>query len=178
MRTIIIAALFISVFRAEAQTPLSLGFAEYPQANLFINNNFSQGNLLTKKWSLTTYSAISTGFLFYNGNVSNYVAAPIGLQLTRELNKNFYAFTSVSLVPSYIHSTNYFLSSGANRAYPYNNFNNANGLGISPMAQMGLMYINDAKTFSISGSIGVERGNYYYPQQAPPRQNNTLIKNR
>jgi hypothetical protein len=34
-------------------------------------------------------------------------------------------------------------------------------------ADIGLMYVNDAKTFSISGSIGIERSTYpllpYYP---------------
>ncbi|MBS1934550.1 MAG: hypothetical protein JST96_11165 [Bacteroidetes bacterium] len=174
MRTLLTAALLISVFYASAQVPVSLGFSAYPQ-NLFWNNN--PQNLLNKKWSVTTYSAISTGLLYYNGSASNFVAAPIGLQLNRQLNKNFYAFAGVSVVPAYIHSTNYFLSSDVSKPYPGNIFN-VNSFGVSPMAQMGLMYVNDDKTFSISGSISVQRGGYYYPQQTPPPQNNTLIKNR
>jgi|SRR5579871_4969033 len=172
MRTILTVAILISLIHTSAQTPLSLGVAEYPQRYLFGNNN----NLLNKKWSLTTYSSISAGLISYNGTISNFVAAPIGLQLNRKLNNNFYAFAGVSVVPAYIHSTNYFLSSDVNKPYR-GNFFNANSFGLSPMAQMGLMYVNDDKTFSISGSIGVQRGGYYYPQQAPP-QNNTLIKNR
>ena len=38
---------------------------------------------------------------------------------------------------------------------------NASNFGIYPAAQMGLMYINDERTFSISGSIGVSRSSYY-----------------
>jgi hypothetical protein len=41
---------------------------------------------------------------------------------------------------------------------------NPYGFGLNSRVDIGLMYINDARTFSISGSIGVERGTYpVYP---------------
>jgi len=42
---------------------------------------------------------------------------------------------------------------------------NPYSFGINSRVDIGLMYINDARTFSISGSIGVERAAYpvYYP---------------
>ena len=41
---------------------------------------------------------------------------------------------------------------------------NANTLGIYPGIHAGVMYVNDAKTFSISGSIGVSNTSYpFYP---------------
>ena len=46
---------------------------------------------------------------------------------------------------------------------------NANGLNLYQRAEMGLMYVNDAKTFSISGSIGIQRGgNPFYPLGPAP----------
>jgi len=49
-----------------------------------------------------------------------------------------------------------------------------NGLGVYSRAELGLMYVNDAKTFSVSGSIGVQRSSYPvypYPQANRTKQN-------
>ena len=51
-------------------------------------------------------------------------------------------------------------------------------LCVSSRADIGLMYVNDAKTFSISGSIGIERDNYpafQYNQFNPSKQNPALL---
>jgi len=42
----------------------------------------------------------------------------------------------------------------------------ANNLGIYQSASLGVMYINDARTFSISGSIGIEKS--VYPSYSLP----------
>jgi hypothetical protein len=64
----------------------------------------------------------------------------------------------VSINPSYL--------SGLNKNFTNNAFNQ-NSFGLYPAASLGLMYINDAKTFSISGSISAEKSMYpvlpYYP---------------
>jgi hypothetical protein len=46
---------------------------------------------------------------------------------------------------------------------------NANNFDINPAVYMGLMYTNDERTFSISGSIGVSRSSYngYSPWYSP-----------
>ncbi|MGH2563931.1 MAG: hypothetical protein ACRDE5_05430, partial [Ginsengibacter sp.] len=43
---------------------------------------------------------------------------------------------------------------GINKAYEYNPYKR---FGTYSSASLGLMYINDSRTFSISGSIGIER---------------------
>ncbi|MFT3703425.1 MAG: hypothetical protein QM802_13700 [Agriterribacter sp.] len=55
-----------------------------------------------------------------------------------------------------------------------------NSFGIYPRAELGLMYINDEKTFSISGSISVQRGGYSafpYQQTQTAKQPKALRSN-
>src|SRR5664279_4746881 len=94
-------------------------------------------NVLRKKWSVSIY----TGFIGGPG----FLSPAIGLQLNRRLTNNLYAFTGVS-------SFNYMTTPGFN----------TNQWSISKSLQAGLMYVNDARTFSISGSIGVSNSNYPY----------------
>lgn len=55
-----------------------------------------------------------------------------------------------------------------NSSYPGNYLSNPYSFGINTGIEMGLMYINDARTFSISGSIGIERDSYpVYPSPPP-----------
>ena len=135
------------------------------QRGLFANN-YSMGGAFDKKWSLSTYSGLSTSFNFFNGGSAMVVAAPLSLQLNRRLNNNLYAFAGVSAAPAYINFNRSFLSSDVNKLNPNNSFLKSNSFGVSTRAEMGLMYINDARTFSISGSIGVERSSYpLFPYQ-------------
>jgi hypothetical protein len=113
----------------------------------------------SRKWFLTSYSSVGIGFNFFNGNAATLVSAPIGLQLNRRLNNNFYAFAGVSAAPGYVNFNRSFLSPGIIKTYTGNNLKSAY-FGLAPSANLGLMYINDARTFSVSGSIGVERGRY------------------
>jgi hypothetical protein len=47
--------------------------------------------------------------------------------------------------------------------YPGNNFSRPD-FGLNARVEGGLIYTNDAKTFSISGSVGIEKGSYpVYP---------------
>jgi hypothetical protein len=85
--------------------------------------------------------------------------------LNRRLNNNWYAFATVTVAPSYV-SINPSYLTGFSK-----NFNNRsfkqNSFGLYPATSLGLMYVNDAKTFSISGSISAEKNVYpmfpYYP---------------
>jgi hypothetical protein len=137
--------------------------AQAPKQN-FKDSSYYTQHVQNKKWFLTSYSNIGIGFNFFNGSTATLVSAPVGLQLNRQLNNNFYAFTGVSLAPTYINFNHSFFSSGI-KPYTGNGFKSDN-LGLYSSVNMGLTYVNDARTFSISSSIGVERSNYpmlFYP---------------
>jgi hypothetical protein len=112
----------------------------------------------SRKWFVSSYSNVGVGFNFVNGSRATVVSAPIGVQLNRRLNDNLYAFTGISLAPTYINFSRSFLSPGF-KSNTGNGFK-SDYFGVYPSVNAGLMYVNDAKTFSISGSIGVQRSNY------------------
>jgi hypothetical protein len=106
------------------------------------------------KWQMQPYASLSAGYIFWGGGIS-YVSAPVGVLFSRPLNNNFTTFAAASVAPTVFN---------INRLYAQpisNNFpggNNLTGLGVNASVTGGLIYTNDAKTFSISGSISVERG--------------------
>ena len=161
MRTLFVLITLLSSLLLEAQTP----------KQSFKDSSYYIQPTQKKKWFLTSYSNIGIGFNFFNGGAATVVSAPVGLQLNRQLNNNLYAFTGVSLAPTYVNFNSSFPSPGIK---PYT----GNGLksdyfGLYPSVNMGMMYINDARTFSISGSIGVERSSYpiFYPPANMQRLN-------
>ena len=163
---ILLLVLFMVLFSSlKAQTYLPLNDMNYAQRGAFTQyRHLTDTNNLNKKWSLNKYGGISTGFGFFNGGSSTMLSAPVGLQLNRRLNNNLYAFAGVSVAPAYF-SLN---SSFANPDLYKNNsgisgFSNGKP-GFYSRAEAGLMYINPERTFSISGSIGIERSSYpIYP---------------
>jgi len=116
------------------------------------------------KWQLKPFASLSAGYIFLNGGIS-YVSAPMGLALFHPLNTNWTAYGAATLTPTFfnvnrlsmlpINDPNY-------RGYP---FSGGYGLGLTPGIQGGMIYTNDAKTFSISGSVRFEQSSYpiYYP---------------
>lgn len=124
---------------------------------------------LNKKWSLTKYAGMATGVAFFNGGNATILSAPVGLQLNRRLNTNLYAFGGVSVAPAYINFNGAFLHNNNIKSMQHS-LGLYNQATIIPRAELGLMYVNEAKTFSISGSLGVQRGGYsLYP--LPPANN-------
>lgn len=150
IRTIIFIAFLMSAVAAKAQ------FAPFRQ----------DSSSLQKKWFITKSASISTGFIGFKGGSSTYLAAPLSYQLNRKVSDNLFAFAGVSAVP-YVFNFNsplYQPATGKNSASSrYNNY------GISPAARIGMTYISNDKSFSISGSIGVSRSNYnsYSPMYMP-----------
>jgi hypothetical protein len=112
----------------------------------------------SNKWFVSSYSNLGVGFNFINGNRATIASAPVGVKLNRRLNDNLYAFTGVSLAPTYVNFHRPLLSPGS-KSFIGNGFKSSY-FGLYPSLDMGLMYVNDAKTFSISGSIGVQRSDY------------------
>lgn len=181
MRKMILFIIIISSLSAKAQSLSGAGFTDSIQRGALGNNSHVIENTWNKKWFLSTYSGISTGFYFLNGGNTSFIAAPLGLQLNRRLNNNFYAFTSISVAPAYINFNRSFLSSDVNKLNPGSGLFRSNSFGMYSRAELGLMYVNDAGTFSISGSIGVQRsGNPLFPYQptSAAKRNPAIPSNR
>jgi hypothetical protein len=160
MRIVILFVILISSMTLKAQTVLPVSFMDYIHGRTFGSNPHFIAGTLDKKWSVSSYSGISTSFTFFNGGNATVVSAPMGLQLNRRLNNNLYAFAGISAAPAYINFNHSFITSDINKGNPNNGFFKSNSFGAYTRAELGLMYINDARTFSVSGSIGVERSSY------------------
>ena len=173
MRAVLIFFLSIGFLSSKAQTFLPMGGLNYPMwQSMPLYFPSADSNHLNQKLYFNTFSAISTGFVFSNGGSATFLSAPVGIQMTRPLNNNVSAFAIVSVAPTFFSFNNAFMGPTYNKSYPGPGYSNAYGFGINPAVQMGLMYTNDAKTFSISGSIGVERGTYpvYFPERTNIRK--------
>lgn len=133
-------------------------------------------SLSKSKWSLSTYSGLSTSISFFNGGNATIFAAPMGIQLNRRLNNNLYAFANVAVAPAFISLTPSLITTGNNKNYLANPFT-PNSFNVYPSVSLGLMYVNDARTFSISGSISAERSSYpifpYYQGNKGPVMTHT-----
>jgi hypothetical protein len=161
---VLIVLLLLPLSVIKAQTLLPGSFSDYRQQQNFINGSHNNDSSYNKKWFLSKYGGISTSFSFFSGGNATVLSAPIGLQLNRKLNDNLYAFAGISVAPAYINFNRSFLSPDMNKNWQSNSLLRYNNFGMYSRAEMGLRYVNDAKTFSVSGSIGVERNSYpVYP---------------
>ncbi len=158
MRTSIFTAILFYAITAKAQVMMPAGIAGYAPGTVSGNTiNLSPDSIAKKKWAFNRYNALSSSFIFSKGGSATVISAPIGLQVTRLLTKNLYAFVNVSVAPSYVSFNSSFINTGFNKLNSVNQFPQQNSLGMYTAASMGLTYINDAKTFSISGSINIEK---------------------
>ena len=174
MRIIFVLAGLIFSVMLKAQTIVPSSFMDYMQSQSFINNIQANDSSSAKKWVLSKYSGLSTSFSFFRGGNATVLAVPLGLRLSRRINDNLYAFAGLSVAPAYVNFNHSFLSADINKFHPNGGFLNSIELGMYSKAELGLMYINDQKTFSISGSIGIERSTYPvfpYQQMNTSRQN-------
>lgn len=170
MRIILLISTLFSFATVKSQTVPSFGFP-YSQGIGVANNIPTHDSISNHKWFLSTNQGLYTGISFFNGGNATIIAAPMSLQLNRRLNNNFYAFANIAVTPAYISLNPSLINMGFNKTSLPNNFG-PNSFGLYPSASLGLMYINDAKTFSISGSISAERSSYpifrpYNPGQKP-----------
>lgn len=151
MRIILAVLASISFLSPKAQMHLPVSSLNYTQwLPLPGYNPLADSTHSNDKWHLSKYAS--------------FLAARVGLQLSRSLNKNVYAFAGVSAAPVLFSFNRLLMDPALNSSYPGNNPSNAYRFGLNSRVEMGLMYINDAKTFSISGSIGVDRSSYpVYP---------------
>jgi len=123
-------------------------------------NNFSQTDSLSKsKWSVSRFAMLSNSFLMYKGGNANMLSVMGGLQLNRKLNNNWYAFANIAVAPT-LFNFNTAYNNAMNKPFGMNPFGGQQRFGNYTAASLGLMYINNDKTFSISGSFSVQRSNY------------------
>jgi hypothetical protein len=166
MRVIPIFILLICSIAAKAQTYAPFRSIYSVRPGMFGPSQNSFENPGNKKWFVSKYASVSAGYSFFRGGGVSYLSAPIGLQLNRKLSNNLYAFAGASVNPTYFNFNQPIPLSGANKSFYSNNMFGPNNFGIYPRAELGLMYMNDDKTFSISGSISVQRSSYpMFPAQ-------------
>jgi len=181
MRTIILIALLSVTVVLKAQTLLPGSFIDN-RYSAGLHNNFNlAGSSAKNKWSLSKYSAVSGSYTFFKGGNASIISAPVGLQLNRRLNNNLYAFAGLSAEPAYVNFNRTFIANDFNKANQHNNFYQPGIPGLYTRAALGLQYVNDEKTFSISGSIGVERSSYPvlpYSQINNTKTNHVMSENR
>ena len=170
MRKLILLALLMSATVLEAQVLMPGGFLY----NNYPTSFYGRDSISNKKWSLNRYSSLMTGYSFYNGGSASFLSVPVGLQLTRRLNNNLFAFARVTAAPSYINFGRSFMAGDFDKSNAQSGYWRPGNLGLYSRAEVGFQYVNDERTFSISGSIGVQRSNYSmfpYGQANPARQN-------
>lgn len=138
--------------------------------NGFLHPIPSHDSSVHSKWSFSKYAGVSTGHSFFEGGNASFVSVPVGIQLNCQLNTNLYAFAGLSAAPAYMNFNSTFIPKTDKTIGSF--FTKGNNLGLYSRAELGLMYVNDAKTFSISGSIGMERNSMpvYYPAPVVSRQ--------
>ena len=171
MRILLTMLASIAFLSPKAQTYLPVGRPDFLQGRLLPGyNQFVDNNPLGQKWHFSKYASLSAGTTFFTGGSAyfpagiSFLSTPVGLQLSRQLNKNLYAFTGISAAPVFLSFSRINTAPIKNPSYPGYNFSKPYGLGLNSRVEMGLMYVNDAKTFSISGSVGIERSSYpVYP---------------
>jgi len=159
-----ILALF-SFLSPKAQFHLPVSSLNFSQSLFFPPyQTIGDSNQVNQKWYFTKYAAISTGAVFFNGGGGTFLSAPVGLQLNHPINNNLIAFAGIAAAPTFLNYNSLYTDPVFNKSYPGGYMTNPYGFGLNSRVDIGLMYINDARTFSISGSIGVERGTYpIYP---------------
>jgi len=151
----------ISLLSLRAQNSLGYGVMNDFQATSFSHyNQVSDSSNLNKKWFLSKSFGISNSFVFFNGGKGTILSAPVSLQLNHRLTNHLYAFAGVYAAPSFVNFNSSFRYTDLNKSNSGRNFLNTDHLGIYSGVQAGLMYINEEKTFSISGSINISRSSY------------------
>jgi len=180
MRNFILIALLVISTSANAQTFLPGSFIDNSYRGSLVNDiHLHDSSAAGKKWFVSKYSGISTSFSVFKGGNATVVSAPMGLQLNRRLTNNLFAFAGGSIAPAYINFNGSFMNGGYNKFGQNNAKFNQASLGLYSRAELGLQYVNDERTFSISGSIGIERSSYpmpLYSSQSTRDNQNVSVK--
>ncbi|MEO6819387.1 MAG: hypothetical protein ABI266_01225 [Ginsengibacter sp.] len=166
MRVLFLVFMLIFFVTAKSQSIISSGYGVSPQRTSLLNNKNFNDSVSTPKWFFNSYRAISTSISFFKGGNATIFSAPMGIQLIRRINNNWYGVADVRIAPSFINIKPSY-TNGFNKNFIQNSTSLSN-FDIYPAASLGVMYVNDARSFSITGSITAERNVYlplpYYPR--------------
>ncbi|HVU56450.1 MAG TPA: hypothetical protein VHD83_15400 [Puia sp.] len=165
MKLLFTIFLSMTILGAAAQTHLPVGTWGYGyspwQPTVFLPS--FDVDATKGKWQLKPFASLSAGYIFLNGGIS-YVSAPVGLALLRPLNSNWTAYGAATLTPTFFSINSFSTLPAGDPKYGGYPFQSGYGMGLTPGVQGGLIYTNDAKTFSISGHVRFERNSYpVYP---------------
>ncbi len=161
MRTIhFVLLLLIFSAPAKAQISSQRNTITILQSPLSAGSN-EQINDAGKKWFVSKYMGFYNSVHFFNDGNAIFLGTSVGLQVNRKLNNNWYAFTSISTTPAFIGFNHSFMLANTNKFMQANSLFSPSNFNMNPRAELGLMFINDQKTFSISGSISIEKTNYF-----------------
>jgi hypothetical protein len=164
MRILLTLFAFFTFFASTAQTHLFPGTAwGYAPWQPFVPYSQFIPGTPNRSWQVQPFASASMGYTFLRGGGVSYLSAPVGVILFRPLNNNFTAFGAAAIAPTIFHFSSLYATPAG---YPGNN---VTGLNVNASVTGGVIYTNDAKTFSISGSISVERGSN--PVYIPPATN-------
>ncbi|WP_349314254.1 hypothetical protein [Chitinophaga sp. MM2321] len=166
LRIILFAAILMSGMAVNAQIDSSFGAMNGRESAFKHPQQVSDTNNIYKKWFVTKYAGVSSGFVAFKGGGSSFLSVPLALQVNRQLTNNLYAFGGVSMTPYIFHYNSIPYQPAINKN---NSLMQTNNFTAYSDAKIGVMYINNERTFSISGSIGVSRGGYngYSPFYVP-----------
>ena len=128
-------------------------------------------NITSSNWSVTSYSGITAGTFLLPGRATSYLSPLAGVQVNRRLGNHLYAFAGATVAPLFFNASNVYSNHPVNNGFMTNSLSYRPGVysGI----QAGWMYVNEDKTFSISGSVSV--GNYMSSAPFPSSQANRPI---
>jgi hypothetical protein len=173
MRTLLTALVLTSFLFTKGQSHLPIPSTPYGYSPAigylpwtgFMPSYLGSGGDPNRKWQLRPYASLSAGYMFLNGGGTSYLSAQTGVALFHPLSKNISAFGAVSASPVLFNVNRLYTDPALNSS---NSFSHPYNLGLNAGVQAGLMYTNDDKTFSISGSVGIDRGSYpLYPANRP-----------
>jgi len=179
MRGIFVLLMVFFAVSVKSQTAFSGSYFNRMQQP-FASNPILNDSLPEKKWFLTSSVGFSSSVIFSRGNSAFVQSVPFSFQLNRKLNNNWYAFAALTAAPSYVNFNQSFLSANPAKSLPNNSYLNNNQFALYGRAEAGLMYVNDKKTFSITGSIIVEKTNdpfLPYNQMDSRRRPNNFVPN-
>src|ERR1700749_3788583 len=125
MRFFIVFAVMMIGASVNAQIYSPVSPINYTQHPAF-GHSYANDSAYHSKWSLGTYTGFSTSFMFYKGGHASIFSVPLSLQINRELNKNLYAFASVTAAPAYMNFTNTFLNTNTSKFNQTNSFYKTN----------------------------------------------------
>jgi hypothetical protein len=92
IRILLFAAILLSAGAVKAQSPLSFGSMNGTSPAFRHFNQLPDSSNHKKKWFVTKYAGISTGFIAFKGGSGTFLSAPVGLQINRSLTNNVFAF--------------------------------------------------------------------------------------